>query len=567
MKKTSTLKDYIALLQIIKPRTIPFVIGTVGHGAVSASIYIMIGLIMKFMVDSAVKDNSRYLTYAIILSLATAVGAGILLYAFNYLRNKCAKHAMADLQKKVFTHIEHLPNRYFEKHHSGEVISKLSNDIGSIENAFTSNIYMIVFAVFFGMGSIVSMFILDWRFAVLFIAIGALTSYVNVFFSRNLRKINDKLLERLGKLTEKTIDLISGIVLVKMFPIRKKFIQQYSDLSEDTFQSYKDSQRKNAGIESMNFFINWGTYVLTLVIGSILFLSNSREFGTIIAIGQLLNGVTFLFGSINTFIGNLHAPLAAASRIKAILEEETEHLNGSVVVRYADNNNECIVLKDVSFDYDDGTHVLDNINMLVKQGEIAVLSGPSGSGKSTIIKILTGLVPIKHGEVYVNLKQFKSGLSSETSVLQLRNVISYIPQNAFLFDTTIRENISFGRLGATNDEIIMAAKEAHAHDFIMSLPDQYDTMVGSNGVLLSGGQKQRIAIARCILKNAPIILMDEATSSLDPETEAVVQKALATLIEGKTVITITHKKESYGAADVIYTLANGTLKEDRMVIS
>jgi ABC-type multidrug transport system fused ATPase/permease subunit len=200
--------------------------------------------------------------------------------------------------------------------------------------------------------------------------------------------------------------------------------------------------------------------------------------------------------------------------------------------------------------------VLQDINVAVDRGAVAALVGPSGGGKSTIIKVLLGFYPIECGNISIN------GTSLEQySLTQSRDMMAYVPQDAYLFDATIEENIRYGRPNATKDEVIAAAKAAHAHDFIMQQPDTYNAVVGEQGTRLSGGQRQRIAIARALLKHAPILLLDEATSALDSESEQIVQEALAVLMKGRTTIAIAHRLSTIENADVIYVIDGGRVVE------
>jgi len=203
-------------------------------------------------------------------------------------------------------------------------------------------------------------------------------------------------------------------------------------------------------------------------------------------------------------------------------------------------------VRDVDFAYTGGRKVLERFSMDVKKGSFTAITGESGSGKSTLAKLLLGFYPLEHGSISVNGK-----LYSDITLKEVREQIAYVPQEPYLYETTIAENIAYGRQGADREEIIKAAKAANAHDFIMKLPDGYDTLLGERGNTLSGGERQRIAIARAIIRNTPVILMDEATSALDNESETLVQEPIKALRGGRTIITIAHRPSSIAAADAV----------------
>ena len=268
----------------------------------------------------------------------------------------------------------------------------------------------------------------------------------------------------------------------------------------------------------------------------------------------LLGNVNRLFSQINGMIIQLQGYLAGAERVTGLMDMESEA--GSVQTEAVDGSNAVIEMKDIEFSYDNKNNALGGISLAVGRGQVAALVGPSGGGKSTVIKLIMGFYQPRSGKMTIDGKPVET-----LSMKELRSLIAYVPQDAYVFDGTVGENIGYGRPGASFEEIAAAAKAAHADEFINEMPNGYDTIVGERGIKLSGGQRQRIAIARAFLRDAPILLLDEATSSLDSQSELQVQEALGTLMKGKTALIIAHRLSTIENADVIYLVENGKVTE------
>ncbi|MBD5495573.1 MAG: ATP-binding cassette domain-containing protein [Lachnospiraceae bacterium] len=280
------------------------------------------------------------------------------------------------------------------------------------------------------------------------------------------------------------------------------------------------------------------------------------DFGTVVAILSLQDMVSFFLRNIGSAWGSLIDSFVLADRVFEILDQPV------VPERYRKDDIEMnisslkedygIVMNNVVFSYNESEKVLNGVNITVDRGKTAALVGESGAGKSTIVKLLLGFYPADGGTISILGKQL-----SDYTLDELRKNIAYVPQDAYLFTTSIKENIRYGRLDASDDEIIEAAKNAYAHEFIMAFPNGYETMVGERGESLSGGQRQRIAIARAFIRNAPIFLLDEATSALDSESEQLVQKGIETLMGERTTLVVAHRPSTIEKADMIYVVGSG----------
>ncbi|HEX3030297.1 MAG TPA: ATP-binding cassette domain-containing protein [Clostridia bacterium] len=276
------------------------------------------------------------------------------------------------------------------------------------------------------------------------------------------------------------------------------------------------------------------------------------DLATVITEINLLANVNYMIRNLGRLIALMQGSLAGGARVLELLEEKPEPESYSVC---GENSDQMLELKDVSFAYDD-LPVVNGLSISLEKGKRAALVGGSGGGKSTVIKLLLGFYPVNSGVITINGKSL-----GEYSLGELRSMIAYVPQDAYLFDGTIEENIRLGKADATDEEVKQAAELAFAHEFIEEMPDGYKTVVGERGTRISGGQRQRIAIARALLKDAPILLLDEATSALDSQSEQKVQDAINRLMEGRTVLAIAHRLSTIEYSDVIYVIEDGKVTE------
>ncbi|WP_054742218.1 ABC transporter ATP-binding protein [Cellulosilyticum ruminicola] len=374
---------------------------------------------------------------------------------------------------------------------------------------------------------------------------------------KKIRLLGEDIQKRLGSITSLMVEIISGVTDMKLFKMGQVVTKRYFRQNEVLTNQIIKRISKLSQVEAINFFWSSFNFLGILIIGLIMIKSGKTDLSTVIAVITLQNNITFMFLNIGIFVNNIQSALASTNVILTVLNEEPESNSeeNKDVSHIATYTQEMISLNNVSFSYDNKKSILSNANLNINEGENIVVIGPSGCGKTTLFKLLMGFYKKTAGEIIINHKEI-----SNYTLGDLRNITAYVSQDAFMFEGTIRENIQFGKMNATDTEIIKAAQMANAHNFIMELPEGYNTRIGINGMGLSGGQKQRIAIARAILKDAPILLLDEATAALDSENEDIVQHALNVLMKGKTVITIAHKLQTIQNADNVYMLKDGTFE-------
>lgn len=524
-----------------------------GMGFAGTALVIVVAFTLKYMIDAPVKGEMMLLQKAAFLIGITVITAVTVVPFFHYTYKSAIKKTMVDVRKKAYGHIQRLPIAFYDKNHSGDVISRLTNDIQMIEQAYSDQIQTISGTALLGVGSAVFMFILDWRISLILIFTSILLIAVNAWFSGKIRILSDEIQKQLGVFTGCITDLISGFYVMKMFhnegDISTRLKKSNNDVAELTIKRVNNS----AVLDSSNYFLSMINFAGVMCIGAFLTIRNLTDFGTITALVQLQMNVNQAFLSLGTSVAQLQTYLAGAGRVFELLNEniEVERLEKANLEAI----DEMVYMKDVRFGYNDNK-VLKGLSISVDKGQIAALVGPSGGGKSTILKLLMGFYSAEKSLIALDGKSV-----GHYSLEEVRKKIAYVPQDSNLFDGTIRQNIQYGCTTASNEEVVAAAKAAFAHDFIMEFPEGYDKMVGEKGSNLSVGQRQRIAIARALLMDAPVLLLDEATSALDSESEQQVQEALKVLMKGRTVVVVAHRLATIENADIIFVIDEGKVME------
>ncbi len=549
------LTEFFRVMGLMKNRVWIYIIWLLISCGSLAGYELINSQINKNLINAAVNKQFDLLIKTMILGLIAFILTNIILdpIARYIIRNGIQK-TIFDIRLMLVNHVIKLPAVYLDSVHSGEIMSKINNDLAKLEAVYGDNLHQVVTTMLQGIGAMVMMIILDWRLAMMTILIGLFASMINLQFSRPIRKVSDIIQNHLGVVTQYLIDIFSGFHVIKMFNISGVVMQKFTaenDLIVDHSIKYTVM---NAQIDSINFVIALLNLVGVICLAVFMMYNGSVEIGTVIAVMTLQNSSNSLFLRLGGFLARLQNSLAGAARIFDLMDEDEESSCSDLgEVGYSD---QMVAFQNVSFAYQDGKEILEEINFSVQAGEKVALVGCSGGGKSTIFKLLLGLYRPTQGEIII------AGSSQNAYTLgQLRGELAYVSQDTHLFNTTIAENIRYGKLVTTEEEIVRVAKAAYAHDFIMAMPEGYSTVVGEGGVRLSGGERQRIAIARALLKDAPILLLDEATSGLDSGSEQLVQRALETLTIDRTVITIAHRISTIEEADKIIVLDQRRVSE------
>ncbi len=523
---------------------------------VAASLNILIALALMLFVR-AIQSNDLQTLYTSLAVLLGGLVMFLVLMPLGYwLYETAVVGGTANMRSLVFKSLLRIKTRWMDGRHSGDLTSRSTNDIQVAEKAYSQNLVQLVELVMEGVSSGVVMFIVDWKLALFMIAMGATHVIISRLLAKPMHKAASAVQGALSVVTERISDIANGNQVIRMFDSRKPAEAKFLKTNDDAINKGLIRTKYAARVNAFGTFSGYFSFLIILTVGGYLVIKGWYQLETISLFVQLQNGVRNLFAALGHFITDLQTSLAGGKRVLEILDApaEPQRIELSTI---PSASSAAVNMEAVSFAYNGDETVLGDINLEVVAGETVALVGPSGGGKSTLFKLLLGYYPPNAGAISILGKGIDQYLLSE-----LREQLAYVPQESYLFSGSIAENIAFGNVGAGQEEIIAAAKAAYAHDFIMQLPEGYETPVGERGSHLSGGQRQRIAIARAILRDAPLLLLDEATSSLDTESEEQVQLALNHLKQGRTTLVIAHRLATVQNASRILVIADGKLAEE-----
>lgn len=662
-----------------------------------------IGMTMIFtwflqqLTDAALSGNVGRITELLIQGILVVIINGILTYLSSYIGTAAVQQVKRDMKNAIFAHMVRLEARYYNRHHSGEFVSRLTNDINNLDGAIGGNLVQMIRLPLMALASLLYMLTINWRLSVICLLLVPVAAVTGTMFGKLLRKNTRLIQEFLSRMQGYLHETFSASPIIRSFTLAGLMSRQYEKQNAHLMGLEMKQARIRGLFQVGSGVVGSATFFLSMGLGAYFVAEQTMSVGNLVAFNNLMHQMVAPLSGLAGLWGGFQRSLSSAERIVHVLEEKAEpvfpeeqvdmettaepggvrsggereakrsspvfggavaasgsssmeegmngsvHMEGSAVTednietqgsagtedstatnstatknsagteasllpgaaaageagdytgaaastdmhtedgtngdaklqsRVAASMNRSgelvdeesmasggslspeIVLREVSFAYEDGTAVLEQLNLTVPAGKVVALVGHSGAGKSTLLSLLQGFYKPDAGELLMDrIPMGRIPLGT------LRRSIAYVPQETFLFSGTIWDNISYGRLGATQEEIIQAAKDANALDFINRLPDGLDTQVGERGARLSGGQRQRIAIARAILKNAPVLLLDEATSALDTETEHLVQEALARLMHRRTTIVIAHRLSTIQNADLIAVMEQGKVVE------
>jgi len=464
-----------------------------------------------------------------------------------------AKKGGANLQRLLYSKCMRLPYSYYDNTHSGEFMSKIIYDGERAQGIYGSRFRRILMPAVMTLFYLGSMFLLSWQLTICLLAVSLILFAINGAFIIPMQRMSTKMSKTNASITEQISNILSGMEQIRIFQLRSLMVERYIENNEH----YKKEQGKvnvmSAALDGLNqgfeligslVFIALGIFFVGIGITSI---------GNLAAVYVLYFNMSWNMLQVGLYIPSMASYLANAKRVFEFLDREEEQQER----RISQNDNPgklsfpelqrfAVRIEDVSFSYDGRQPVLQHFNLNIEKGKCVAIKGESGKGKSTIAKLLLGFYTIDAGNILLNGKDFKT-----YSLREIRELIGYVPQEPYLYNVSIEDNIRYGRPDANHEEIVRAAKMANAHEFILALENGYETKAGERGNRLSGGQRQRIAIARAILKDAPILILDEATSALDNKSEQLVNEALHHLMEGRTTIVIAHRQSTLEQADEI----------------
>jgi len=517
---------------------------------VRVALFIIQALVIKSVVDSVIENNNEKLIISIICFVILVGLISVLGPISNYGMVKVIKKAIYRLKYDVFSMLTNLDIGFFDNHTDGDLISISLNDIEYVEHILYS-ISSLIFAILFGATSMVMMFILSWELTIIIVIVQFAYTIGVKKLSRNLTVYNQEVVRKRGKLNQIIVSTIDSLDYIKTSQLEKYWISKFESLDNSYIAVQKNLLRINKNISSLGILVEGLNLAIIIIIGMYVLKMGTDGIGSLMAIFQLQTGVSLLFESVNRIYLDLKTSKVSFDRINMILDEPVESIEKSI---YKDRKSEEYVIKirNLEFSYSGiSENIFNNFNLDVKRGEIIGIVGESGVGKSTLVKLLLGYYEAYNG----NIKLYGHDIS-RISTHNLRKWIAFSPQKTYLFDGTVMENIQFGNLDATENQIYEATKLTQAHDFILELCDGYNTKLRNNGQNLSEGQKHRIGLARALITNCETIIFDEPTASLDKITSFEFVKELKEYCKDKTVILISHDSHLTSSLDRIVDLAN-----------
>ncbi|WP_405758345.1 lipid A export permease/ATP-binding protein MsbA [Anaerovibrio slackiae] len=549
------MKNYLRLLAYIKPykkRLAAAVVCIIM--AAGANLYLP--WIIKDMSDDVLMSKDILMLNLIAAGILVVMFTrGVFYYGQSYLVSYVGQRVIIDVRSVLFRKFQKMPLSYYDKQQTGTVMSYITNDVSAMQSAIVDNLIELVTESSILIGSLAMMIYLDWKLSLLTLMTIPLVGFAMKIFGRKLKRSSTVIQERAAEITSLLQESISAIRVVKSFVRETYEIRRFEE------QNWKNFQAAMKNVKLSSLLTPTVEFLAAIAVTFIVWFGGYEVVNEVITAGELVAFLTYAVNLANPVkrLSRVYAAIqramAAADRVFEVmdLDEKITDVPGAKPLPPIKGQVE---FKDITFSYKEGQPALQHISLKAEPGQMIALVGPSGSGKSTIANLIPRFYDVDSGTITIDGHDIR-----QVTADSLREQIGLVPQETMLFSTTVMENIRYGRLDATDEEVVEAARAANAEEFIKDLPEGYDTKLGERGLNLSGGQRQRLAIARAILKNPRVLILDEATSALDTESEKIVQDALDKLMVGRTSFVIAHRLSTIFNADQIFVVENGHLRE------
>ncbi len=547
-------------LRVVREVIVPFwylVVAGIALMGLTTAINLAPPWLMKMLIDDVfTQGNLPMLNLVVLATVLVYITRALISFTQNITNNLLGQNITRLMRKRVYNHLLTMENQFFENEQVGRIVSRVMGDVDAVEHLITGGVEQLIVSAMTLIGIAAILFRINWQLALFSLIPIPFLVLVMTGFGSKVRLVYRSVREKAAEVTGKLADSVAGITVVKSFA------------REPEEQSWFARQLDEYFKMNMEATVLWVSYfpMISFITGigsvMILWLGGQQIIGGVLTIGELV--------AFNSYLGQFYSPVMQISRLSVQLQRSLasvdrvfELIDREPKIKDAPNAQEKshiegrIEFRNVHFSYEPGQPVLHGISFVANPGEMIALVGPSGSGKSTITNLIPRFYDVDQGSILVDgldVRQWK--------LASLRSHIGMVLQDTFLFNGTARENLRYGRLDATDEEIIEAAKAARIHEFLASLPQGYDTQLGERGVKLSGGQRQRLSIARTILKDPKILILDEATSSVDSEVESLIQEALEELMKNRTTIVIAHRLSTIKNADRIIAIKDGRIVEE-----
>ena len=546
---------YLRILSYIKPymhRLLFAMVCTIM--AAAGNLYIP--WIIKDMIDEVLADkNGTMLNWIAASIIAIFIVRGLFWYGQNYLMSYVGQSVIIDIRAAVFKKLQRLSVSFYDKNKTGTIMSYVTNDVNALQSAMVENTIEMITEGFILIGSVVAMIYLDWRLTLFTVCTFPVVLWFMEFFGKKIRKTGGRIQECTADITSVLQESVASARVIKSFVREDYEIDRFDVENKANFRANMKNAQLMATLTPVVELVAAIGVTMIIWYGGNNVINGTITAGSLVAFFSYAGNISNPIKRLTRVIGNIQKALAAAQRVFMIIDMPEEIAESRDAKQLPEVSGK-VEFQNVSFAYNDKGNVITDLSFSVKPGEVIAIVGPSGAGKSTIANLLPRFYDVNKGDIKIDGHSVR-----EVTLDSLREQVGIVPQETMLFNGSVYNNILYGRLDATKEEIEAAAKAANAHDFIMQLTDGYETKLGDRGVNLSGGQRQRIAIARAILKNPRILILDEATSALDTESERVVQEALDRLMVGRTSFVIAHRLSTVKNADKILVLEKGNLVE------
>ncbi len=546
---------YLRLLRYVKPY-LPRMIVAIVCILLAASANLYVPWILREVIDEVLstKDMTTLNTIAIGIVIVYFL-RGIFFFGQTYLMSYIGQKVIIDIREGIYRHLQRLSLSYFEKRRTGKIMSYITNDVAAVQGALVDSMIELFTEGMTLIGSLGAMFYLHWKLSLLTLVTLPLVGQAINIFGKKLRTSSMAVQERTADITSVLQESISSVRVIKSFAREDYEIERFQKENNNNFRAQMKNSQIMATLTPVIEFLAAIGVTMIIWYGGREVINNNLTAGSLIAFLIYAVNLSNPIKRLSRVYGNIQKALSAAERVFEVLDTkpEIENIPNAAALPTIEG---YVALNNVTFEYKVGEPALQHLDLKVNPGQVVAIVGPSGAGKTTIANLIPRFYDPTDGNITID------GIDIKTVTLQsLREQIGIVPQETILFNGSVHDNILYGKLDASHEEVVNAAKAANAHNFILDMPEGYDTQIGERGSKLSGGQRQRISIARAILKNPRVLILDEATSALDTESEKLVQEAVDKLMIGRTSFVIAHRLSTVQRADLIVVMEKGRIAE------
>ena len=550
------MKQYLRLLEHLRPYKFRLCVAAICTALASAGT-VVLPWIIKDLVDQVLSEkDAEKLTYIALSVVVIFLFRGFFFYGQSYLISYVGQRVVIDIRREVFKKIQRLSMAFYDKNKTGTIMSYVTNDVNALQTGLVDNIVEMITESVILIASIVAMIYLDWKLFLFSLCTFPVVIMFIDFFGKKIRASGSRIQGATADLTSILQEVVSSARVIKSFVREAYEIDRFEAQNMHNFRAQMKYVKLSATLTPTIEFVAAIGVTMILWFGGNSVIDGDITAGALVAFLTYAVNISNPIKRLSKVIANIQRALAAADRVFDVLdlpELIQNKPNAQLLPRVKGN----VSFNNVSFAYNTDEPILDNVSFSATPGQVVALVGPSGAGKSTVASLLPRFYDVTGGSIVIDGLDIR-----EVTMESLREQVGIVPQETMLFNGSVYDNILYGRLDATEEEVMAASKAANAHNFITELPNGYDTQLGDRGVNISGGQRQRIAIARAILKNPQILILDEATSALDTESERVVQEALDRLMVGRTSFVIAHRLSTIKNADKILVMEKGKIVEE-----